>query len=83
MTLRFKEKDKRKKWFDHIKINNINDIGNENSKYERLITIIHDGKIKSTDFNLTNEQITYLYNQGYKATIQFINNEFYQKNPYN
>ncbi len=83
LTLRFKIKDKRKKWFDKINSSNNIDCANDNREYERLITIFHDGKIKPTSFDLNREQIIYLYNQGYKATIKFINDEFYKKNPCN
>ncbi|MDF2698733.1 MAG: hypothetical protein K0Q49_289 [Haloplasmataceae bacterium] len=55
------------------KINIINAYEENNEDAEHIILINIEKSIKSTDFDLTKEELLYLYKQGYKATVKYLN----------
>ncbi|QVK19087.1 patatin-like phospholipase family protein [Mycoplasmatota bacterium] len=76
LTLRFKIKGSRNKWFNSFKdIQNTLKYNKDNTSYEKHIIINTDGRLKITDFEVSREQIIYLYREGYKAVYQFIKHE--------
>ncbi len=79
LTLRFKIKDNSNRWINRFKdIKNRFEFKHDTNNNERIIMIHHNGKIKATDFDISKEEIIYLYKQGYKACYRFIKSEFYK-----
>ncbi len=76
ITLRFKFKKQPNRWGNRFNdIKNTVSYKNNTNNLEKVITIYTNRKIKVTDFDISREDIIYLYKQGYKACYQYIRSE--------